>query len=103
MDSRVTRVGVIFHPVFEGLEAWPAQYAVVARLTSAFRRLCRVCATKLSTEIGRWTTSSIVLMVGRKPVVSSIMSERSSPSRVRFAALNNGAPLTAPGRSGQHS
>ena len=34
---------------------------------------------------------------------SAILSERSSPSRVRFAAPNNGAPLTAPGRSGQHS
>ena len=33
---------------------------------------------------------------------SAILSERSSPSRVRFAAPNNGAPLTAPGRSGQH-
>jgi len=31
----------------------------------------------------------------------SIISERSSPSRVRFAAPNNGAPLTAPGRSEQ--
>ena len=31
-----------------------------------------------------------------------IISERSSPSRVRFAAPNNGAPLTAPGRSEQH-
>jgi hypothetical protein len=31
-----------------------------------------------------------------------LISERSSPSRVRFAAPNNGAPLTAPGRSGQH-
>jgi hypothetical protein len=30
---------------------------------------------------------------------SAIISERSSPSRVRFAAPNNGAPLTAPGRS----
>jgi hypothetical protein len=28
-----------------------------------------------------------------------IVSERSSPSRVCFAAPNNGAPLTAPGRS----
>jgi hypothetical protein len=27
----------------------------------------------------------------------SIILERSSPSRVRFAAPNNGAPLTAPG------
>jgi hypothetical protein len=33
---------------------------------------------------------------------SAIISERSSPSRVRFAAPNNGAPLTAPGGSGQH-
>ena len=33
---------------------------------------------------------------------SAIISERSSPSRVRFAAPNSGAPLTAPGRSGQH-
>jgi len=32
---------------------------------------------------------------------SVIFSERSSPSRVRFAAPNNGAPLTAPGRSEQ--
>jgi hypothetical protein len=31
----------------------------------------------------------------------AIISERSSPSRVRFAAPNNGAPLTAPGRSEQ--
>jgi hypothetical protein len=30
-----------------------------------------------------------------------MVSERSSPSRVRFAAPNNGAPLTAPGRSEQ--
>jgi hypothetical protein len=29
----------------------------------------------------------------------AIISERSSPSRVRFAAPNDGAPLTAPGRS----
>ena len=28
-----------------------------------------------------------------------LISERSSPSRVRFAAPNNGAPLTAVGRS----
>jgi hypothetical protein len=33
---------------------------------------------------------------------SAIASERSSPSRVRFAAPNNGALLTAPGRSEQH-
>src|ERR1017187_4171186 len=33
---------------------------------------------------------------------SAIISERSSPSRVRFAAPNNGAPLTPPGRSAQH-
>src|ERR1035441_7292918 len=32
---------------------------------------------------------------------SAIISERSSLSRVRSAAPNNGAPLTAPGRSGQ--
>ena len=30
-----------------------------------------------------------------------MVAERSSPSRVRFAAPNNGAPLTAPGRSEQ--
>jgi hypothetical protein len=32
-----------------------------------------------------------------------IILEQSSPSRVRFAAPNNGAPLTAPGRSEKHS
>jgi hypothetical protein len=31
-----------------------------------------------------------------------IISERSSPSRVRFAAPNNDAPLTAPGGSEEH-
>jgi hypothetical protein len=34
---------------------------------------------------------------------SPILSERSSPSRVRYAAPNTGAPLTAPGRSGAHA
>jgi hypothetical protein len=42
-DIRELRVradaGFGFHPVFEALEARPAQYAVVARLTQAFRRL----------------------------------------------------------------
>src|SRR6202521_592604 len=42
-DIRELRVradaGFGFNPVFEALEARPAQYAVVARLTSAFRRL----------------------------------------------------------------
>src|ERR1700722_15353510 len=33
---------------------------------------------------------------------SSRLAEQSSPSRVRFAAPNNGAPLTAPGCSEQH-
>jgi hypothetical protein len=33
----------------------------------------------------------------------SIFSERSSPSTVRFAAPNTGAPLTAAGRSGGHA
>lgn len=30
--------GFAFNPVLEALEAWPAEYAVVARLTPAFRR-----------------------------------------------------------------
>lgn len=42
-DIRELRVradaGFGFHPVFEALEARPTQYAVVARLTQAFRRL----------------------------------------------------------------
>jgi hypothetical protein len=42
-DIRELRVradaGFGFNPVFEALETRPAQYAVVARLTSAFRRL----------------------------------------------------------------
>jgi len=33
------------------------------------------------------------------PVRCWILSERSSPSRVRYAAPNNRSPLTAPGRS----
>jgi hypothetical protein len=32
----------------------------------------------------------------------SIFSERSTPSTVRYAAPNTGAPLTAAGRSGAH-
>jgi hypothetical protein len=35
------------------------------------------------------------------PVEAAEMPERCSPSRVRFAAPNNGAPLTAARRSGQ--
>lgn len=42
-DIRELRVradaGFGFHPVFQALEARPAEYAVVARLTQAFRRL----------------------------------------------------------------
>ena len=42
-DIRELRVradaGFGFNPVFEGLEVRPAQYAVVARLTQAFKRL----------------------------------------------------------------
>jgi Transposase DDE domain group 1 len=42
-DIREIRVradaGFGFHPVFEALEARPAEYAVVARVTQAFRRL----------------------------------------------------------------
>jgi len=42
-DIREVRVradaGFGFHPVFQALEARPAEYAVVARLTQAFRRL----------------------------------------------------------------
>jgi hypothetical protein len=42
-DIREVRVradaGFGFHPVFQALEARPAEYAVVARLTPAFRRL----------------------------------------------------------------
>ena len=42
-DIREIRVradaGFGFHPVFQALEARPAEYAVVARLTQAFRRL----------------------------------------------------------------
>src|SRR5712691_9413750 len=36
-----------------------------------------------------------------RPSSCRIVSERSSPSRVRYAAPNNGAPLTAPVRSEQ--
>jgi hypothetical protein len=35
------------------------------------------------------------------PVEAAQMPERCSPSRVRFAAPNNGAPLTAARRSGE--
>src|SRR3989441_4708232 len=37
--ARTGDAGFGFNPVFEGLEMRPAQYAVVARLTQAFRRL----------------------------------------------------------------
>jgi hypothetical protein len=44
-----------------------------------------------------WDHLSLVV---RRAFLSLIsLAERSSPSRVRFAAPNNGAPLTAPGRS----
>src|SRR5580704_6805495 len=47
-----------------------------------------------------WDHLSVVL---RRAFLScSSLPERSSRSRVRFAAPNNGAPLTAPGRSELH-
>jgi hypothetical protein len=42
------------------------------------------------------------LVLRRAFLSPSSLAERSSPSRVRFAAPNNGAPLTAPGRSELH-
>jgi len=50
---------------------------------------------------GRGTKMAAHLSPSFRPAFpsSAIFSERSSPSRVRFAAPNNGAPLTAPGRS----
>ena len=39
------------------------------------------------------------LVVRRAFLSPTSLAERSSPSRVRFAAPNNGAPLTAQGRS----
>src|SRR5450631_3178675 len=42
------------------------------------------------------------LVLRRAFLSTSSFAERSSPSRVRFAAPNNGAPLTAPGRSELH-
>jgi len=52
---------------------------------------------------GEGTKMADHLSLGFRPAFpsSAIISERSSPSRVRFAAPNNGAPLTAPGRSKQ--
>jgi hypothetical protein len=44
----------------------------------------------------QWATSS---PEQGEPFLFLMVAERSSPSRVRFAPLNNGAPLTAPGRS----
>src|SRR5438128_2988566 len=72
-DIRELRVradaGFGFNPVFEGLEVRPVQYAVVARLTQAFKRLLRAYPMNRSTGIGRWPSSSIACMVGRRPVV----------------------------------
>src|ERR1700681_2471937 len=42
------------------------------------------------------------LVLRRAFLSPSSLAEQSSPSRVRFAAPNNGAPLTAPGCSEQH-
>src|ERR1035437_6461909 len=60
--------------------------------------------TAVLEEIGEGTKMADHLSPVFRPAFpsSAIISERSSPSRVRFAAPNNGAPLTAPGRSGKH-
>ena len=49
--------------------------------------------------VGEGTKMAAHLSLTLRPAFpsSAIISERSSPSRVRFAAPNNGAPLTAPG------
>src|SRR5215472_8825621 len=54
---------------------------------------------------GKCTTLAVDFRRVFSPVFPSlpIISERSSSSRVRSAAPNNGAPLTTPGRSGDPS
>ncbi len=60
-------------------------------------------AMRLLEAAGEDTKMAAHLSLGFRPAFpsSAIISERSSPSRVRFAAPNNGAPLTASGRSEQ--
>ena len=73
-DIRELRVradaGFGFHPVFDILEARAAQYAVVARLTQAFKRLLPGFGYESVNRSGRWPSSSTAPMVGRRPVVS---------------------------------
>ena len=73
-DIRELRVradaGFGFNPVLDALEAHSAQYAVVARLTPAFQRLLPGLRYEPVNRIGKWPTSNIVPMVGRRPVVS---------------------------------
>jgi Transposase DDE domain group 1 len=61
--------GFGYNPVLEILEARPAQYAVVARLTQAFKRLLPGLRYESSTGSGRWRNSSIGRTIGRTPVV----------------------------------
>ena len=60
-----------------------------------------VGATPLLVAPGKGANMAAPPFVNSSPAFpsQSIMLERSSQSRVRYAAPNNGAPLTAPGRS----
>ena len=74
LDIRELRVradaGFSFNPVLEILEARLSQYAVVARLTQAFKRVLPGLRYESVNRQWEMADFSIVRMVGRKPVVS---------------------------------
>ena len=74
-DIREIRVradaGFGFHPVFEALESRPTQYAVVARLTQAFRRLLPGLGYEsVNRDWEMADLEQIVRTAGPEPVVS---------------------------------
>ena len=65
------------------------------------RRVCSSAAIGPAVQNQRSKLTSRIVIPPSRPSKAWSMPERCSPSRVRFAAPNCGAPLTAPLRSGQ--
>ena len=65
------------------------------------RRVCSWAVIGPAVQNQRSKLTSRIVIPPSRPSKAWSMPERCSPSRVRFAAPNCGAPLTAPLRSGQ--
>jgi hypothetical protein len=100
-DIRELRVradaGFGFNPVLEILEAREAHYAIVARLTQAFKRLLPGLQYESVNRQWEWRSSNIARMVGRRPVVMWWREDSSRQKNLKPPSLPWDATCIAPG------